>query len=204
MGIWSSRAAVAGDHVGAVGVGGRLHGDHVARVDEQLAGQIESLHPPGGDQELLGRGRRAVLTLEELEQRRAQTGLALCRAVVEHVGCVRVEYLLGDRGELGARHRLGAGAAHRHPHDVVRLALQQAGAAVDRGPVDAGGASGEPRPADLVLGHQRVSPVVGHLSPPFWSDPSRAQPAPTRSRRTSWSGTPRGPRGRPRGRSQTA
>jgi hypothetical protein len=133
-------ALVARDRGRAVGVRGRLDGDEIARLDEELADEIEALHGAGGDQELV-RVHRGPLRGEEVHQRAAERRVALGRPIVER-GRSLGGQIAEERGERRARDRLRGGASHRHPHDVVRLALEQAGAGVDHrsgDPVDARG-----------------------------------------------------------------
>ena len=95
--------------------------------------------PPEVIEQLVGIDARPARA-QEVQQRAAQRRVALGGAVVER-GRAVVRELAQQAGEHRARDRLPGRAAHRHPHDVVGLALEQARAGVDHGagdPVDPG------------------------------------------------------------------
>jgi hypothetical protein len=75
-------------------VGGRLHGDHAAGVDEHLAYQVEPLLRAGGDEHLRGLGLQpqpAQLAGHPLAQR----AVALAGGVLQRLARVLTQHAVG-------------------------------------------------------------------------------------------------------------
>src|SRR5215207_1812168 len=140
--------------------------------------------------------RRALLT-EELDQRAAQRRVTFGRAIVERgrpIGGQLAEQSAEDR----ARDRLTGRAAHRHPHDVVTLALQQARAGVDHRPGDPVHArrieAGEAECRHVTqsppgIAQRRVTEwcnIAAPYAPQCWERIRRSRMLRSRMKRSSW------------------
>jgi hypothetical protein len=100
--------------VDRTGVGRRLDHDHVARVDEDAAEQVDHLLRAGRDHQLGRHGRAAEPRLHPRAQRLDQRAVPLGCAVLQDVAAQPREHL-GPLGELGDREdrRVGQAAGER-------------------------------------------------------------------------------------------
>ena len=98
-------------------VGGRFDQDAAARVDHDLADQVERLLRAGGDQDLVG----AHVPGQEVGDRLTQRDIAFAGGVLQGRGTVVVQDGGSGFGELADREGLGRGQATREADDAGLL-----------------------------------------------------------------------------------